>query len=143
MPRRRPSTALLNTPCPDRNKIRNPETGICVNREGRIGRRVIEAQRAREAQRSREAAQRSREAGQRAREAQRARTPERRRTPERKSPERKSNERKSPERKSNEDNIIPCANDYDLLGVTNFNDADEVKELGTDYVEIITQNTKY
>ena len=85
--RRKPSTALLNTPCPDRNKIRNPKTGICVSREGKIGKKVLEEL---------EQLERQRRAGER-------KSPERKsKSPKRKSPERKSRERKSPERKSRE-----------------------------------------
>jgi len=68
--RRKPTTALLNTSCPDRNKIRNPKTGICVSREGKIGKKILEEIRAE------------------------------RKSPERKSRERKSHERKSRKRKS-------------------------------------------
>jgi len=46
--RRKPSTELLNTPCPDRNKIRNPETGICVNKDGRVGKEVLRKKKERE-----------------------------------------------------------------------------------------------
>jgi hypothetical protein len=79
---------LLNTPCPDRNKIRNPETGYCVSREGRIGKKVLEEQR-----------RRALNTGRRSSEHK---------SPERKVPEseRRSSERKSPE------NIFPCENKY-------------------------------
>jgi hypothetical protein len=141
--RRKPSTALLNTPCPDRNKIRNPKTGICVSREGKIGKKVLEE--LEQLDRQRRAGERKspeRKSIERKSKSPKRKSPERKsrerksKSPKRKSPERKSRERKSPERKSRERKSgerksyykeIGCKNDTDIIGLESLEDISKKK----------------